>query len=264
MSGDVSRDRLPRPVLALAWVAVAFFALPLVGVVVRAPWGSLLDLLRSGDVRAALLLSLQTSVIATAVSVVLGVPLGWVLARADFPGRSAVRALCTLSMVVPPVVGGAALLAAYGRSGFVGRWLDELFGWRLPFSTAGVVVAQVFVAMPFLVLSVEPAFRQLDRAAVDAARTLGASRWFLLIHVSLPLVRPALVAGAVLAWARSIGEFGATITFAGNAPGVTQTMPLATFLALETSPDEAYALAIVMIAVSFTVLIGWRERWTTP
>ena len=257
-------DRLPRPVLALAWVAVTFFALPLIGVIARAPWGSLLDLLREDDVRSALWLSLRTSSIATVVALVLGVPLAWVLARADFPGRSAVRALCTLSMVVPPVVGGAALLAAYGRSGFVGRWLDELFGWRLPFTTAGVVVAQVFVAMPFLVLSVEPAFRQLDRAAIEAARTLGASRWFLLRQVTLPMARPALVAGAVLAWARSLGEFGATITFAGNAPGTTQTMPIATFLALETSPDEAYALALVMIAVSFGVLIGWRERWTSP
>lgn len=257
-------ERLPRPVTVLAWLAVLFFAVPLVAIVARVPWSDLTDLLGQPAVRDALWLSLRTSVAATVLSLAFGVPLAWVLARADFPGRSLVRALCTLSMVIPPVVGGAALLAAYGRSGLVGEWLDEWFGWRLPFTTAGVVVAQVFVAMPFLVLSVEPAFRSLDRGAIEAARTLGASRWFLLREVTLPMCRPALVAGAALAWARSLGEFGATITFAGNAPGTTQTMPLATFLALETDPDEAYALAIVMITVSFAVLVGWRDRWSGP
>jgi molybdate transport system permease protein len=195
------------------------------------------------------------------VSIVLGVPLAWMLARIDFPGRSAVRALTTLSMVLPPVVGGVALFFSFGRRGLFGQYLDQWFGITLPFSTTAVVMAQTFVAMPFLVLTVEAALRQLDRRFEEAARTLGASRWYTFRRVTLPSIRPALVAGAVLAWARALGEFGATITFAGNFPGTTQTMPLATYLALETNPDEALVISVVLIAVSFTVLIGLRERW---
>jgi molybdate transport system permease protein len=198
---------------------------------------------------------------ATLVAVVLGVPLAWLLARIDFPGRGLVRALCTLSMVLPPVVGGVALFASFGRRGIFGRYLDDWFGVRLPFTTAAVVIAQAFVATPFLVLTVEAALRQVDHRVEDAARTLGASRWYVFTRVTLPTIRPALVAGAVLAWARALGEFGATITFAGNFPGRTQTMPLATYLALEVDLDEAVVLSLVLIAVSFTVLVGLRDHW---
>ena len=165
-----------------------------------------------------------------------GVPLAWLLARVSFPGRGLVRALCTLSMVLPPVVAGVALFYSLGRRGLVGQYLDRWFGFTLPFTTPGVVVAQTFVAMPFLVITVEAAFRQLDTRFEDAARTLGASRWYVFRRVTVPAIRPGLVAGAVLAWARALGEFGATITFAGNFPGRTQTMPLAIYLANEIDP----------------------------
>ncbi len=255
------RARVPVPALALAAVAIAFFALPLVGLLWRAPWSSAWGYLTDDDALTALRLSIVCSLWATALSVVFGVPLAWVLARVEFPGRTVVRALCTLSMVLPPVVGGVALFFALGRRGLVGQYLDRWFDIRLPFTTAGVVVAQTFVAMPFLVITVEAALRQLDQRIEDAARTLGASRWYTFRRVTLPAVRPALVAGAVLSWARALGEFGATITFAGNFPGTTQTMPLAVYLSLETNPEEAIVLALVLIAISFAVLVGLRERW---
>jgi len=199
--------------------------------------------------------------LATVASVVLGVPLAGVLARVRFPGRGVVRALCTLSMVLPPVVAGVALFFSLGRRGLFGQYLDRWFDVRLPFTTWGVVVAQTFVAMPFLVLTVEASLRQFDTRVEDAARTLGASRWYAFRRVTLPAIRPGLVAGGVLAWARALGEFGATITFAGNFPGTTQTMPLATYVALESNPEEALVLSLVLIAVSFAVLAGLRDRW---
>ena len=241
---------IPIPVLVLACIAVAFFALPLVGLLWRAPWSNAWTYLTDSSATTALRLSLVCSLWATALSVVFGVPLAWVLARSTLPGRGIVRALCTLSMVLPPVVGGVALFFALGRRGL-----------RLPFTTAGVVVAQTFVAMPFLVITVEAALRQFDTRVEDASRTLGASRWYTFRRVTLPAIRPALVAGAVLSWARALGEFGATITFAGNFPGETQTLPLAVYLSLETNPEEAVVLALVLIAVSFAVLVGLRDRW---
>jgi len=255
------RVSLPIPVLALAIVAVVFFALPLVGLLWRAPWSSSWSYLTDDDSLTALRLSMVCSLWATALSIVFGVPLAWLLARVDFPGRAVVRALCTLSMVLPPVVGGVALFFALGRRGIVGQYLDRWFDLRLPFTTAGVVVAQTFVAMPFLVITVEASLRQLDLRFDDASRTLGASRWYTFRRVTLPAIRPALAAGAVLAWARALGEFGATITFAGNFPGTTQTMPLAVYLALETNPEQAIILALLLIAVSFAVLVGLRDRW---
>ncbi len=255
------RSGLPIAVIVMATVAVAFFALPLVGLLWRAPWSSAWDYLSDDDALTALRLSLVCSLWATALSVLFGVPLAWALARARFPGRGVVRALCTLSMVLPPVVGGAALFFALGRRGLVGQYLDRWFDVRLPFTTAGVVIAQTFVAMPFLVITVEAALRQLDGRMEDAARTLGATRWYTFRRVTLPAIRPALVAGAVLSWARALGEFGATISFAGNFPGTTQTMPLAVFLSLETNPEEAIVLALVLIGISFAVLVGLRDRW---
>ncbi|MEZ5266877.1 MAG: molybdate ABC transporter permease subunit [Acidimicrobiales bacterium] len=244
-----------------ALLAIAFFALPLVGLIVRAPWTDALDILSEPTVRTALRLSLQCSLYSTALSLVFGVPLAWLLARVPFPGRGAVRALCTLSMVLPPVVGGVALFASLGRRGFLGQWLDRWFELRLPFTTTGVVVAQTFVAMPFLVITVEAALRQHDHRIEEAAATLGASGWYTFRRVTLPAIRPALVAGAVLAWSRALGEFGATITFAGNFPGRTQTLPLATYLSLETNPDDALILSLLLISVSFAVLFGLRDRW---
>lgn len=253
--------RPPAFVVMLALVAVAFFALPLLGLLWRAPWSSAWGYLTDDDALTALRLSLICSFWATALSVLFGVPLAWVLARVDFPGRRFVRALCTLSMVLPPVVGGVALFFALGRRGLFGQWLDRWFGFRLPFTTWGVVVAQTFVAMPFLVLTVEAALRQHDHRIDDAARTLGGSPWYVFRRVTLPMVRPALVAGAVLAWARALGEFGATITFAGNFSGRTQTAPLAVYVALQADPDAAIALSLVMLALSIAVLGLLRGRW---
>ncbi len=255
------RVSLPLPVLALAIVAVVFFALPLIGLLWRAPWSNAWQYLTDDDALTALRLSMICSLWATGLSIVFGVPLAWLLARVEFPGRGAVRALCTLSMVLPPVVGGVALFFALGRRGIVGQYLDRWFDFTLPFTTAGVVVAQTFVAMPFLVITVEASLRQLDLRFEDASRTLGASRWYTFRRVTMPAIRPALAAGAVLAWARALGEFGATITFAGNFPGTTQTMPLAVYLSLETNPEEAIVLALLLIAISFAVLVGLRDRW---
>jgi molybdate transport system permease protein len=258
---QVGRERLPWPALVLAIIAIAFFALPFLGLLWRAPWGDVWSILTSESALTALRLSLWCSFWATLAALVLGVPLAWLLARVPFPGRGLARALCTLSMVLPPVVAGVALFYALGRRGLVGQYLDRWFGITLPFSTAGVVVAQTFVAMPFLVLTVEAAFRQQDTRFEEAARTLGGSRWYVFRRVTLPAIRPGLVAGAVLAWARALGEFGATITFAGNFPGRTQTMPLAIYLANEIDPDEAIVLSLVLIAVSFAVLVMLRDRY---
>jgi molybdate transport system permease protein len=255
------RSSLPGPVLALAIVAIAFFALPLIGLLWRAPWSSAWTYLTEDAALTALRLSMICSLWATGLSILFGVPLAWLLARVEFRGRGAVRALCTLSMVLPPVVGGVALFFALGRRGLVGQYLDQWFGITLPFTTAAVVIAQTFVAMPFLVITVEASLRQMDTRIEDASRTLGASRWYTFRRVTVPTIRPALAAGAVLAWARALGEFGATITFAGNFPGTTQTMPLAVYLSLETNPEEAIVLAIVMIVISFVVLVGLRDRW---
>ena len=191
----------------------------------------------------------------------LGVPLAWVLARGAFPGRRLVRALVTVPLVLPPVVGGVALLLVFGRRGLVGEWLDATFGFSLPFSTAGVVVAEAFVAMPFLVISVEGALRGADPRYEEAAATLGASRWTAFRRVTLPLIAPGVAAGAVLCWARALGEFGATITFAGNFPGRTQTMPLAVYLALEQDLDAAIVLSLVLLVVSVVILAALRDRW---
>jgi molybdate transport system permease protein len=248
-------------ILVIATIAVLFFALPFIGLLWRVPWSEASSLLLRSDSLTALRLSIECSILAAALSVVLGVPLAWVLARVSFPGRRIVRALCLLSLVLPPVVAGVALFSAYGRRGLVGDPLTNLFGVHLPFTTAGVVIAQTFVAMPFLVLTVEAAVRTLDPRPEESARTLGASSWYTFRRVTLPAIRPALVAGAVLAWARALGEFGATITFAGNLPGTTQTAPLAVYRALEANPDQALVLSLVLIAISFAVLIGLRDSW---
>jgi molybdate transport system permease protein len=254
-------SRVPAALFAPALVAVAFLVLPLVGLLIRAPWRHIWQILRSQDVTDALRLSLETASMATVISVVLGVPLAWVLARTRFPGLALVRALVTLPLVLPPVVGGVALLLAFGRNGFVGRYLDQWFGVTLPFSTAAVVLAEAFVAMPFLIVTVEGALRSADQGYDEAAATLGASRLTVFRRVTLPLIVPSLAAGGVLCWARALGEFGATIVFAGNLPGVTQTMPLDVYLALQNDTDAAIALSLVLLLVSVVVLVALRDRW---
>ncbi len=255
------RNQVPWPLALPAMVAVGFLLLPLVALLARAPWRSLDRVLAESQVVEALRLSLICASAATVLSLLFGVPLAWVLARARFRGRGLLRALVTLPLVLPPVVGGVALLLAFGRRGIVGQYLDAWFGFTLPFTTLGVVVAETFVAMPFLIVTVEGAFRSADRGFEEAAATLGASRLTVFRRVTLPLIGPSLVAGSVLCWARALGEFGATITFAGNFPGSTQTMPIAVYLALERDPKAAIALSLVLLAVSVAVLVGLRDRW---
>jgi molybdate transport system permease protein len=245
----------------LAAVAVAFVVVPFAALLQRAPWTSLVDLLDDPVVTDALRLSLTGAFAATALSLLFGVPLAWMLARIEFPGRSLVRALVILPMVLPPVVGGAALLFAFGRRGLLGGPVYDGTGFLLPFSVWGVIAANTFVAMPFLVVTVEAGLRSADRRYEDAAATLGASRWMVFRRVTLPMVAPSVIAGAVLCWARALGEFGATVTFAGNLQGRTQTMPLAVFLALESDRDAAIALSLVLVAVSLAVLVPLRDRW---
>lgn len=242
-------------------ITVLLFVTPLVALVVRAPWSTSWRYLGSPAVLDALRLSLICSSAAAALTVVFGTPLAWLLARYEFPGRAMIRTFVTLSMVLPPVVSGVALLLAFGRRGLFGRFLDQWFGVQLPFSTTGVILAETFVAMPFLVLTAEGAFRTADLRLEEAAATLGARRWTVFRRITLPAIAPSLISGAVLAWARALGEFGATITFAGNFPGRTQTMPLAVYITLETDPGAAIVLSLVLVAVSFVVLFSLRERW---
>jgi molybdate transport system permease protein len=233
--------------------AVALVVLPLAGLLARAPWSTLAGDVAAPEVREALRLSLVTSFAALLLCVVVGVPLAWVLARSRLPGLGLVRAVVLLPMVMPPVVGGVALLFAFGRGGLVPL--------RLPFTTAGAVLAEAFVALPFLVLATEAGLRQLDPRFEDAAATLGAGPWRRFVHVTLPLLAPSLAAGAAVCWARALGEFGATITFAGSLPGRTRTLPLAVYTTLQTDRDAAIALSLVLLAVSVLVIAGLRGRW---
>ncbi len=255
------RRRPPAFVLVAAAAGIALFALPLLGLLQRADWSNLIDDLRSPTATAAMRLSVSTSLLATALSVGLGLPLAWVLARTDIPGRAALRALVLLPMVLPPVVGGVALLSAFSRRSPLGSWLYEAFGIQLTFSRAGVVLAEAFVAMPFFVITVEAALRGLDQRYEQVAAGLGASPPQVFRRVTLPLIAPAVVAGAVLSWARALGEFGATITFAGNIAGRTRTLPLAIYLQLESDQQSAVALSLVLLLVSFVVLVALRDRW---
>jgi molybdate transport system permease protein len=256
-------QRVPVALLVPATLGLLFLVLPLAGLLIRAPWATLAQRLTEPGVLTALRLSLYTATMATLVCLVLGVPLAWLLARVEFPGRRLVRALVTVPLVLPPVVGGVALLLVFGRRGLLGSRLDAAFGFTLPFTTTGVIVAEAFVAMPFLVIAVEGALRGADTRYEEAAATLGASRWTTFTHVTLPLVAPGIAAGAVLCWARALGEFGATITFAGNFPGRTQTMPLAVYLALETDLQAAIVLSLILLIVSVTILAALRDKWIT-
>lgn len=258
------RPRPPAVVAVLAATGLALFAVPILGLLFRAPWRNLPSLLFTGTAGEALRLSLTASLAAAGVSVALGVPLAWALARLDFPGRSVVRGLVLLPLVLPPVVGGAALLFALGRGGWLGEPLYRAAGLVLPYSMWGVVIAGSFVAMPLMVVTVEGALANLDPRFEQAAASLGAGRWTVLRRVTLPMIAPAVTAGLALTWARALGEFGATITFAGSLPGRTRTLPLAVYTALESDRESAVALSLLMAAVSLAVLILLRDRWWRP
>ena len=253
------REGSPPLLVGLAALGVAFLAAPLIALVVRAPWGSALSALDETGSWTALRLSIEVSLLASAASVLVGVPLAYMLARGEWPGRSVVRALVLLPLVLPPVVGGIALLAALGRSGIVGRFLYDA-GIQLTFTTAGAVVATTFVSIPLVVLAVEAGLRSVDVRLEQAASALGASKGFAFRNVLVPLLRPQIVAGAVLAWARALGEFGATITFAGNLAGRTQTLPLAVYQARQVDPEGAVMVSLLLVVLSLVVLVTMRRQ----
>jgi molybdate transport system permease protein len=256
------RTRLPLPIVALAAVGAAFVVVPVLALFIRAPWGQLIETLRGVGASTALRLSIEVSLAATTISLLVGVPLAWALARGTFPGRSVLRALVVLPIVLPPVVGGIGLLVALGRGGVVGRWLYEAFGVQLTFTTAGAVIATTFVSMPLVVLATESGLRGLDRRYEGAAAAMGGSPWYVFRRVTLPMVGPQVAAGAILTWARALGEFGATITFAGNLAGRTQTIPLAVYEARQVDQGGAILLSLILVVVSLAVLVTLGGRLT--
>jgi molybdate transport system permease protein len=253
---------VPRWVVVIACVGAAFILLPLVAIISRVDWSQFIPLITSQESVAALVLSLKTAGISTLLCLVFGVPVALVLARTRFPGQRVVRALVLLPLVLPPVVAGIALLYTFGRQGLLGSTLSFL-GIQIAFSTAAVVLAETFVAIPFLILSLEGALRTAGSKYEVVAATLGASPTVVLWRVTLPLIAPALISGAILSFARALGEFGATITFAGSLQGVTQTLPLDIYLQLETNPDAAVAMSLVLVAVSI-IVVGLAHRGANP
>ncbi len=261
MSRRSRSEAPPWYLVAPGILALAFLALPLLGLVLQAPWGELLPQLTTEAALQALRLSLVTSLAATAIALLLGVPLAVLMSRTRAFSGTWVRALVTLPLVLPPVVAGVALLAAFGRNGLAGQVLYEVGGVQLPFTTAAVVLAEAFVAMPFLVITVDGALRSADRRLEQAAATLGAGKWTVFRRITLPLIAPSILAGAVLAWARALGEFGATLTFAGSFPGVTRTLPLAIYSALDVERAQALALSLVLVIVSAVILVSLRGQF---
>lgn len=253
--------RPPLALVAAAAVGIVVLALPLVALLLRAPWSDARHVLTSSATLDALRVSLVAATTAAALAVVLGVPLAWAIARSQWRGMAVLRGLTLIPLVLPPVVGGVALLAAFGRRGLAGQWLDRWFHVGLPFSLPGVVAAELFVALPFAVVTVEAGLRQADARYEDVAATLGASPWTTFRTVTLPLTLPSIAAGAALAWARALGEFGATVTFAGSLPGRTETLPSAVYSALEAEPGSALLLSVLLLGVSVAVLVALRGRW---
>jgi molybdate transport system permease protein len=240
-------------VVGFAAIGALFVLLPLVAMLTRVNWGEFIPLVTSESSLAALWLSLRTSIAATLLCIVFGIPMALVLARSRFPGQRLLRSLVLLPLVLPPVVGGIALLYTFGRRGLLGSTL-EFLGVDIAFSTTAVVMAQTFVALPFLVLSLEGALRTVGTRFEAIGATLGAGPTTVLRRITLPLVLPALISGAVLSFARALGEFGATLTFAGSLQGTTRTLPLEIYLQREVDPDAAVALSLVLIVVAVIVV----------
>jgi molybdate transport system permease protein len=257
------RSGTPAALVPPAAIGALFLVVPAFALVERAPWSSLSEIYRQNQFWDALRISLVTSLEVTALSLLAGVPLAWVLARLSFPGKAVLRAVVTLPLVLPPVVGGVAIFFAFGRNGLLGRYLYEWSGYQLAFTQFGIVLAGTFVAMPFLVITVEGAFRTADRGLEEAAATLGASRLRVFARVTVPLVTPSLIAGSVLCWARAIGEFGATSIFGGNTPGRTQTMPTLVLQVFQVKgdPEAATALSLPLMLVAIVVLVALRDKW---
>ncbi|MCZ4078545.1 ABC transporter permease [Rhodococcus sp. H36-A4] len=257
--GNEVRVGLPRWIFVPAALGALFVVTPLLAILLKIDWPNFIALISSESSRTALLLSLRTAATSTVVCIVIGIPMALVLARSEFPGQSILRALVLLPLVLPPVVGGIALLYTFGRLGLLGEQL-EAWGIGIAFSTTAVVLAQTFVSLPFLVVSLEGALRSTGRGYETVAATLGARPTTVLRRVTLPLVLPGLVSGAVLAFARALGEFGATLTFAGSLEGVTRTLPLEIYLQRETDPDAAVALSLLLIVVATVIVVAARGR----
>lgn len=252
---------VPAWLLVPAGVGAVFIGLPLVGLIPSVDWPNFIALITSRSSLAALRLSLLTATAATVVCLLLGVPLALVLARLRFPGRGLLRTVVLLPLVLPPVVGGIALLTAFGRRGLIGQHLYAA-GVQIAFTTLAVVMAQVFVSLPFLVISLEGALRSVNTQVEQQAATLGARPTRVFTQITLPMVRPALASGGVLAFARALGEFGATLTFAGSLQGVTRTLPLEIYLQREVEPDAAVALSLVLVLVAATIVAAVYGRDT--
>jgi molybdate transport system permease protein len=263
-SRDAAGLGTPALLVPPAVLAVLFLFIPTLALLVRTPWRSLGRIYSEQGVWTALRISVESSLEATAVSVVVGVPLAWMLARLRLPGMGVVRAIVTIPLVLPPVIGGVALFAALGRHGIFATEIHAVLGIDLPFRFTSVVIAQTFVAMPFLVVTVEGAFRTADLGIEEAAATLGASRTRIFTHVTLPAVLPSVLAGAVLCWARALGEFGATLLFGGNRRGIGQTLPTLVLQVFNTDPAAAPALSLPLIAVAVIVLGALRDKWLRP
>lgn len=262
----VDEVRLPGLLYAPAAVGLALLILPVVALFARADWQRVPAAITSPEAVSALSLSLQTASAATILCIVVGVPLAVVIARSGPRLAGVLRALTTLPLVMPPLVGGIALLYLLGRNGLVGGVLDTAFGVRIPFTTLAVVIAQAFVALPFLVIAVEGALRTSGTRFETVAATLGAGHWRVFTRITLPLILPGLVSGVVLCFARALGEFGATALFAGNAAGLTRTMPLAIYTAFNgagVSQDSAVALSLLLVVVAIVILLllrSWRAE----
>lgn len=244
---------IPGVAVAMALVAAAFFGIPFIALLVDITWSELPELLTSRSALDALWLSLRTAVAATLICIALGIPLSLVLARTEFPGRTLTRSIVLVPLVIPPVVAGIILTEAFGRRGLLGEQLSA-FGLDISFTTAAVVMAQTFVSLPFMVTSLESHLGSSGQHYERTAQSLGASKWRTFTTITLPLLRPGLISGTVLTFARALGEFGATITFAGSLQGTTRTMPLEIYLARETDPDAAVALSLVLILVAVAVI----------
>ncbi|MGH2403343.1 MAG: ABC transporter permease [bacterium] len=262
IAGRAGRRAAGRPIALAAAIAIAIFlallVLPVASLLLRVPPGALIERLRSPLVMQALWLSLLTSLTSSLLVMGFGIPVAYLLATRTFAGKRALETLIDLPMVLPPTVAGVGLLLAFGRVGLIGRVLAPL-GITIPFSTAAVVLAQAFVAGPFFVNAARAGFEAVEPQYLRAAATLRSSAAYTFLRVVLPLSFPALIAGAAMTWARALGEFGATITFAGNLPGVTQTMPLAVYIALQSDVEAAVALSVILLVFSFVLLLILRN-----
>jgi molybdate transport system permease protein len=258
---ETQKNSVPKIIWAGASIGFTFLLVPFVGLSQRAPWSSFVQIVTEETVLKSISLSMIIATCSAFICLILGIPLGWVLAKADFRGLKLVRAIVLLPMVLPPVAGGTALLFALGRKGFIGEQLDSWFGVTLPFTTAGAVVAASFVSLPFFVLSIESSATQLDSQLEEASLNLGATPIRTFFTISLPLLRNSIMAGVALSWARALGEFGATITFAGDNPEQTRTLPLQLFVALETNPERAMIIGVLMVMISLSVLVTLRGNW---